>query len=143
MKPTGLTLPELVVVMAITGALLALGVPRLASALDRVRVARAATEVTTALAVARHGAVAWGVRSRLLIASDSLRIDTLGRVAWGAFRRLPGPAEHGVTLDVSNEVVQFGPSGIGWGVSNTRITLHRGVHSETITTSRLGRVKRW
>jgi hypothetical protein len=44
---------------------------------------------------------------------------------------------------VSNPLVVFGPTGMGWGVSNTRITLQRGSQVETITVSRVGRVKRW
>jgi len=48
-----------------------------------------------------------------------------------------------VALEVSNPVVVFDPIGLAWGLSNTKVVLRRGVRSETITLSRLGRVKRW
>jgi hypothetical protein len=47
-----------------------------------------------------------------------------------------------VSLQVSNPVVAFSPIGVGWGASNTTITLRRGSQVETITTSRVGRVRR-
>jgi hypothetical protein len=48
-----------------------------------------------------------------------------------------------VQLDVSNPVVVFDATGMGWGGSNTTAVLRRGSQVETITISRVGRVKRW
>ena len=97
----------------------------------------------TALAVARHGAVLQGMRARLTIAADSLRIDRLEQGGWTPWKRWPGPADLAVGIEVSNPVVVFGPTGLGWGASNTKVVLRRGSQVETITVSRLGRVKRW
>jgi len=77
------------------------------------------------------------------MSADSLRVDRWTDTAWATRTSWPGPAGHGVTLEVSNAEVVFGPTGMGWGVSNTKIVLRRGSHSATLTTSRLGRVKRW
>ncbi|MGH2600124.1 MAG: pilus assembly FimT family protein [Gemmatimonadales bacterium] len=139
----GVSLPELAASLALIGLVLALAGPKLAGALDRIAVRRAAAEVTTAIAVTRHRAIAQGSRTRLVIRHDSLYVDSLGVPGWGRWRAFPGPAAHGVGLSVSNPVITFSPSGIAWGFSNTKVVLRRGSHSETITTSRVGRVKRW
>ena len=139
----GFSLVELAIVLCIITALAAVGLPRLQPFLDRIATDRAAREVTTALAVARHGAVLRGMRERLTIAADSLRIDRLEPAGWTPWKRWPGPADLAVGIEVSNPVVVFGPTGLGWGASNTMVVLRRGSHVETITVSRLGRVKRW
>jgi prepilin-type N-terminal cleavage/methylation domain-containing protein len=139
----GFSLAELAVVMAITGLLLLIGLPRVAGVLDRIAVNRAASEVTTTIAVARSRAVAYAIRTRVVIRSDSLVVDTLGASGWAGWRAWTGPADHGVALTVSNPVVVFSGSGLAWGLSNTRVALRRGSHAETVTVSRVGRVKRW
>jgi len=139
----GFTVLELMVVICIAGLLATFWIPRAARLLDWIATERALRDVTTALAVARHGAVLRATRARLTITADSLRIDRLERQEWEPWWRKPGPASHGVTLQVSNPIVVFGPTGMGWGVSNTKIVLSRGSQAETITVSRLGRVKHW
>ena len=139
----GFTLLELMVVLLIVAALLALWLPRAARLQDWLETERAVRDVTTALAVGRHGAVMHSTRARIEIAADTLRIDRLEPDGWQPWWRLPGPSSHGVTLEVSNPIVTFGPTGMGWGASNTKIVLRRGSQAETITTSRVGRVKRW
>lgn len=139
----GFTVLELLVVISIAALLVAFWIPRAARLFDWIATERAVRDVTTALAVARHGAVMQATRARLTITADSLRIDRLGRQGWEPWWRRSGPSSHGVTLQISNPVVVFGPSGMGWGVSNTRIVLSRGSQAETITMSRVGRVKHW
>ncbi len=139
----GFSLIELAVALVIVGILAAVGMPRLQRLLDWIATDHAAREVTTALAVGRHGAVMQATRSRVIIAADTLRIDRFGVNGWEPWWRRPGPAEWGVQVAVSNPVVTFGPTGMGWGVSNTKVVLWRGSQVETITTSRVGRVKRW
>lgn len=139
----GFSLVEVVIVLLIVAALAAVGLPQVGPFLDRIATDQAAREVTTALAVARHGAVLQGMRARLTIAADSLRIDRLEPADWTPWKRWPGPADLAVGIEVSNPVVVFGPTGMGWGVSNTKVVLRRGSQVETITVSRLGRVKRW
>jgi len=138
----GFTFGELIVVVAILAVLLALAGRRLGPALDRIATDGAARDVTTALAVARNAAVMQGTRARLRIAADSLRIDREESSGWQPLARWPGPAAVGVALSVSNDEVMFGPLGLGWGAANTRVVLRRGSQIATITTSRLGRVKR-
>lgn len=139
----GFSLMELVLVLAVVALVSAVGLPRLSAMLDHAATDAAARDVTTLLAVARAAAVSQGQRARLSIAPDTLRLDLLDPAGWRPFLRWPGPLDRGVALQVSNPEVQFGPTGVGWGPSNTTVTLRRGSHIETITTSRVGRVKRW
>ena len=139
----GFSLLELAVWLTLVGLLAAIAWPRLAGVLDAIAVDRAARAVTTALAATRHAAILRGSRTRLVIGADSLRLDRWGAVGWEGLSRWPGPSKEGVALRVSNREVVFGPTGIGRGTANTKVVLRRGSRSATITTSRLGRVKRW
>ena len=141
--PKGFTLLELLVVTCIAAILTAFWVPRAARLMDWLATERAVRDVTTALAVGRHGAVMRATRARVSFASDTIRVDRFESQGWVPWWRTPGPAAHGVLLQVSNPVVVFGPTGMAWGVSNTKIVLSRGSQSETITMSRVGRVKHW
>ena len=139
----GHTLLELMVALAVIGVTIAGGLLRLPGGLDRIAVRQAAVELTTALAVTRNAAVFRGVRARLAIAADSLRLDELDEGVWKPRMRWPGPLSHSVDMDVSNRVVTFDPLGLGWGAANTKVVFTRGFQSATVTTSRVGRVKRW
>ena len=139
----GFTLLELMVVACIVGVLLALGFPRAVRFLDWIETELAVRDVTTALAVGRNGAVLQSTRARITIDRDTLRIDRFGAQGWEPFWRTPGPSSRGVALQISNPLVIFGPTGVGWSASNTTIVLRRGSQAETITMSRLGRVKIW
>lgn len=139
----GFTLIELLVVICIAAIVTAFWAPRAARWMDWLATERALRDVTTALAVGRHGAVLQATRARVTIDKDSLRIDRFQNGGWQPWWRLPGPASHGVLLQTSNPIVVFGPTGMGWGLSNTTITLRRGSQVETLTLSRVGRVKHW
>ena len=139
----GFTLLELVVVTCMAAILTALWLPRAARLMDWLATERAVRDVTTALAVGQHGAVARATRARVSFDVDTIRVDRFESQGWVPSWRTPGPASHGVQMEVSNPVVVFGPTGMAWGVSNTRIVLRRGSQAETITMSRVGRVKHW
>jgi len=139
----GFTLLELMVVVALAAILVAFWVPRAADLMDWIETERALRDVTTALAVGRNGAVLQSTRARITLAPDTLRIDRFGAQGWEPWWRVPGPSSRGVTLLTSNTVVIFGPTGMGWGASNTTVILRRGSQAETITLSRVGRVKHW
>jgi Tfp pilus assembly protein FimT len=129
--------------LVVVGAVTTVALPHVAGVLDWLAVDAEATKVTTALAVTRNAAIMRGVRARLVVAADSLRIDGSDGRTWTPLARWSGPREAGVLLEASNPEVVFGPTGIGWGASNTTIVLRRGSRFKMITTSRLGRVKRW
>jgi prepilin-type N-terminal cleavage/methylation domain-containing protein len=139
----GFTLLELLVVLCIAAVLVTFAIPRAARLMDWIATERAVRDVTTALTIGQQRAIAYALRSRVTFSPDTLRIDRFETGAWLPWWRTPGPASYGVTLLVTNPVVTFGPNGIGWGASNTTIVLRRGSQVETVTTSRVGRVKRW
>jgi type IV fimbrial biogenesis protein FimT len=139
----GFSLIEVVIVLLIVAVVAAAGLPSLRPYVDRIVTDQAAREITTAIAVGRHGAVMQATRARVTIAADTLRVDRLKGEEWEPYWRRPGPADHRVLLEVSNPEVVFGPTGLGWAASNTKVVLRRGSQVETITVSRLGRVKRW
>ena len=139
----GFSLVELSVTVAVITVVTAVTLPRLGGVLDWLAVDAEAAKVTTALAVTRHVAIMRGARARLVVAVDSLKIDRWDDRTWTPLLRWGGPQEAGVRLEVSNPEIVFGPTGIGWGASNTTVVLRRGSRFEMITASRLGRVKRW
>ena len=139
----GYSIIELTVALAVVSVVTTLTLPSLARLLDGVAVERAAAELTTALAVTRNTAIMGARRASLSVEPDSLRMDLLNGDVWEALNRWAGPAHLGVRATVSNPVITFSPLGVGWGASNTRIVLERGVARATITASRAGRIKRW
>src|SRR5207244_9861964 len=134
---------EPTVPVAVTASATAVTLPRLGGVLHGLAVDAEAAKVTTALAVTRHVAIMRGARARLVVAVDSLRIDRWDDRTWTPLLRWGGPQEAGVRLEVSNPEIVFGPTGIGWGASNTTVVLRRGPRFEVMTASRLGRGKRW
>lgn len=51
-------------------------------------------------------------------------------------------SELGVSIAATRDTVLYGPSGRGWGASNTSIVVTRGRWADTLFVSRLGRVRR-
>jgi prepilin-type N-terminal cleavage/methylation domain-containing protein len=138
----GLSLVELVVVLAVSGTLLAIAVPRWAGFRDGVAVRQATLEVATFYQAARHGAIRRATRVRVELRGDSLVAAYEGS-ADSTFLAWPGPARHGVALLASRGVIRLDPVGLGYGAANTTIVLRRGAVAESLTTSRLDRLKRW
>src|SRR5258705_10704765 len=109
----GFSLIELSFVLCIIALLASIGLRRLQPFLDRMAADRAARDVTTALAVARHGAVLQGMRARLTIDADSLRIDRLEPAGWTPWRRWLGPAALRGDLAGSNPKDGVRSTGVG------------------------------
>jgi general secretion pathway protein H len=139
---TGFTLPEMAAALAILAILAALALPRLAGWTDRRAVRQAASEVASFYGRARMAAVFSGRHVRVEFTADTLRARSR-EADDSTFLSLPGPARHGVALEASREAIDVAPNGLGWGAANTKILLWRGAASESLTTSRLGRLKRW
>ncbi len=138
----GLSLVEVLTVVALVTLLAVLAAPRLRGALDRLATHRAASEVATFYTRGRFTAIFRSRRVRLEFGAGSLRAVQEGPADSTLFV-VPGPARHGVSLRVSRRVIRVGPNGIGWGAANTKLVLRRGAAAESLTTSRLGRLKRW
>jgi len=137
----GSTLTELVLVIAIMGSVSALAYPPTGAWLDRLAVIRAAEDFRGFFNMARMGAVYRSSRVRILIEPDSLTAIAEGQ-SDSILVQMRGPSAHGVALDVSRSLVRLYPTGVGLGAANTTVTLRRGAASETLTLSRLGRLRR-
>jgi len=138
----GVSLVELVVAVAIIGTVTGLLLPRWGGFRDRAGVSRATSEVASFYAQARYAAILRARTVRITFAGDTLRAVYEG-VSDSTFLLRPGPARRGVALAASRAVIRIGPNGIGYGAANTTIVLRRGDVADTLTTSRLGRLKRW
>jgi type II secretory pathway pseudopilin PulG len=137
-----MSLVELVVVLVIVGTLTGLVVPRWSGYRDRAVVSRATSEVASFYHQARYGAILRAQTVRIEFGAETLRAVYEG-VQDSTFLLRPGPARHGVALEGSRTVIRIGPNGIGYGAANTTLVLRRGAATDTLTTSRLGRLKRW
>ena len=135
----GLTVAELVIVLAVVGVVASVAVPRAAALVDRVSVRGGTQDVLLMIGAARAAAGRRGVyvsfvadprRGRLRVVSGG---ETL-------FERDELRAR-GVHLEASRESVTFAPGGLGWGAANTTVIVSRGTRSDTVVMSRLGRVR--
>lgn len=135
----GYTVLELVIVVTITGLLLAIAVPRTQLALDRIAVRAAAGDVIAtlnaarSLALAGHSAVAVHVDS----ATGSVRVR---RGSEQLLARGIGHA-HGVRVGSSRDSLTYDGRGLGRGAANLSIVVRRRAAAETVFVSRLGRVR--
>lgn len=138
----GVTLLELIIVLTVVGLLALLAVPRIAGWLDRLATQQAVTELMSFYTRARFAAIFRGSRVRLEFDKDSLRAVLEG-VRDSTVLAMPGPVRHGVNFHASRRTIRIGPHGFGWGAANTKIVVWRGAAAESLTTSRLGRLKKW
>jgi Tfp pilus assembly protein FimT len=139
MRP-GSTLFELGVVLAIIGIVAGMAFPRLAMVRDQAAVRAGATSTVALLSIARRAAIRRGVVTAVTFDSITGTITVFaGR---DTIVRRPLGEIHGVSLSVSRDSISYAPNGMGFGAANTRIVVARGQALDTITTSRLGRVRR-
>jgi prepilin-type N-terminal cleavage/methylation domain-containing protein len=136
----GLSLIEILFVLAVAAILAAMATPPYVTLRDRAAVRSAATASvaafdamrTLALTRARHAAIRIDTaNARLVVHSFT---DTLLRVPLGAAWQ--------VRIATTRDSSAIAPDGLGYGAANTRLTLMRGAAAETVSVSRLGRVLR-
>lgn len=138
--PRGVTVPELIAVTAIIGVLVSIVGPPLLRELDRTAVREgrdrygAVHETTRQLAIARSTLARVELDSARATATVSIRNGSV----WDTLEVRPLGAAR---LGFSQRVVTFGPLGLGYGASNTSIIFSRGAAAETLTVSRLGRLR--
>ena len=140
MRRQGFTLAELMVVVMITGVIMALAVPRLAGLRDTASVRGAMNDLGAAFSTARHEAI----KRRASVAvgiDDSTGVVEL-RTSGIPILRRPLSDIYGVAITASRDSAVYDPRGVGFGLSNLTVTVRRGSMVDTLTMSRLGRV-RW
>jgi prepilin-type N-terminal cleavage/methylation domain-containing protein len=135
----GVTLLEMMWVLAVVGILAGIAAPRLADVLDRLAVERAAQEIAAAHRRARFGAILHGRIAVLTISADTITVRRQGEST--DFWQGPGPADEGVTLAGATRTMTFSPVGLQMGVSNATLTLTRGAATRRVVISRLGRLR--
>lgn len=135
----GYTILELVIVVTITGLLLAVAVPRTLLVLDGIAVRGAAADLVATLSYARALALAGHSMVTVHIDSSSgtVRVRSGGAVMHS---RGVGHA-HGVRLVASRDSLTYDPRGLGRGAANLSVVVRRGAAAETVFVSRLGRVR--
>ena len=126
--------------LVISGIVLSASVVGGARLLDSAAVRTSANDVADLFAIARDQAIATGKRTavridrtegRLVIHAD---VDTLMRLELARLRA--------VSIESTRDSMAYAASGLGYGASNLRVIVRRGASADTITVSRLGRVKR-
>jgi Tfp pilus assembly protein FimT len=142
MMRRGATLLEMVTSVTLMGAMALLAIPRMNAWRDRLAVQRATGGAAAFYASARFGALLRGSRVRIEFRPDSL-LAAYEAVTDSVFLRRGGPLHEGVALHTTHPVIRILPNGLGAGNSNTTLVFRRGIHAESLTTSRLGRLKRW
>jgi prepilin-type N-terminal cleavage/methylation domain-containing protein len=134
------TLLELTLTMTIVALCLGLVAPRFAALRDGASVRGAANEIGAAFSNAREMAIARAGLVAVVFdtanAAIELRADGQ-RIA----RRSLGDT-YGVRLRSNRDSAVYDARGLGYGVSNLSVTVRRGAMADTLTMSRLGRV-RW
>lgn len=135
----GLTVVELVLVCILAGLVAGIVLPRAAGALDHVRLQQAAHEVAGAVTLARAAAIRRAAYARVVVDAPAgqLRVESGADTLWRRDLR----AMHRVTVRTSRDTITYAPNGLGYGVANATIIVSLRARAETVTVSRLGRMR--
>lgn len=133
------TLWELLASLTILSTIIAIATPPITHARDRATVRAAATTLRATLSSARNAALTRGAAALAIVDATIPAItvvvnrDTVLRhFLTGDFRS---------RLSASRDTIRFGPTGRAFGVSNSTLILRTGSAAETVTVSRVGRVR--
>lgn len=138
--PRGATLLELILVMSLLGIVAATALPALRGAQDRLATEGAAAMTVRTMADTRHHAVRRSTRTALFMDSVTRRLTIVAGPETVTVHDLA--ALFGVSLTPTRDSIAWSPTGLGFGAANARVILSRGRAADTVTVSRLGRVRR-
>ncbi len=136
----GYTLVEQLVLLALSGTLLGLGVVGGGRLLDAAAVRSAASDVADVFAVARDQATATGQRTAVRISAPEGRVVVHADI--DTLLRLELLSTRGISVETTRDSMAYSASGLGYGASNLRVVVRRGSSADTVSVSRLGRVRR-
>jgi prepilin-type N-terminal cleavage/methylation domain-containing protein len=137
----GVTLLELLIVVALLGVLAGFAWPAARHLGDAIATERAAQAVIAGHRIARFSAIMRSRRTLLDVAADSLTVRGVqGTDTTTLWIRL-GPQAEGVALVGPSRSLAFAPTGIPMGVANATFQLSRGAAVRRIVISRLGRIR--
>lgn len=135
----GLSLAELLAALTVAALLAAAGTHAVARLADGAATHAAGAELRSAFATARAVAVLRATRTAVHI--DTATAITTVHIGADTVRRLLLRTRYGVRLTTTRDSMAYAPPGIGYGAANLRVVLTRGRASDTVTVSRLGRVR--
>ena len=139
MTRRGVTLPELVLTVALVAIVCGIAAPRVMRVANAAALREAKAEVHRALDAARGAAIRLGQPVELITVPGALRVVAApGPVTlWQS----PDQGERGVTLEGLSAPIRFGPAGVAIGASNRTLRLRRGHDTVDVVLSRLGRIR--
>ncbi|HEY4218060.1 MAG TPA: prepilin-type N-terminal cleavage/methylation domain-containing protein [Gemmatimonadaceae bacterium] len=142
MRPrrSAFTLLELTLTMTIVALCLALVAPRFAALRDGASVRGAVNEIGATFADAREMAIVRAAPVAIVFdtAGAAVEIHANGQ----SVTRRTLAEVYGVRIESNRDSAVYDARGYGYGVSNLSVTVHRGAVADTLTMSKLGRV-RW
>ena len=136
----GSTLVEQLCIISLVGTLAAITVRSGAQLIDAATVHAASRDVADLFALARDQAVASGMRTAVRL--DAVHGRMLVHTAVDTIAKLDLAQRSDVRITTSRDSMAYSASGLGYGAANLRVILHRGLSADTVTVSRLGRVRR-
>jgi len=139
MRRSGVTLIDQLLAISLLGITMAITIHGAGSVRDRFAVRTAARAVREALGLAREQAIAGGARAAVRFGSRDGTVTVF--MSGDSLHRARLTHTYGVTLDATRDSMAYLPSGLGYGAANVRLVLRRGAHADTVTVSRLGRVR--
>ena len=133
------TMLELTIVMTIIALALAIVAPQFNRARDANSVRSAVGDLTGAFSLARQTAV--NRRSLTSVVFDTRSATVIVRSGDDpVIVRQLGTA-YGILLGANRDSAVYDAKGLGYGVTNLTVTVTRGASADTLTLSRLGRVR--
>ncbi len=135
----GFTLLELVIVLVVFSIVMVITIPHFTDLRDRLAVHGATTLVSRALFDAREAAMR--LNTRVAVTVDTAAAKVAVRATGDTLRVVDLRGVFRVSLATSRDSIAYAPNGLGYGAANSRYIISRRSAAETVTVSRLGRVK--
>lgn len=139
MSRRGTTLIGQLLGISLLGLLFGITLRGAATLRDQLALRSARATVREALALARDQAIAGG--RPVAVRFDAREGRLVVHAAADSLHRVSLGATWGVSLATTRESTAYLPSGLGAGAANLSIILRRGGVADTLTVSRLGRVR--
>jgi type II secretory pathway pseudopilin PulG len=138
-RKCGFTVIDQLITIVLLALVLAISLRGVGVMRDTLAVQAAARAVKDAFALAREHAGAAGLRTAVRLSEAHGRVTV--HAGADSLAQLALTRTHGVTFTTTRDSMSYLPSGLGFGASNLSLVLSRGTIVDTITVSRLGRVR--